>query len=92
MFLNKTPPAWAKGLFIMVKDLWTVTHPDFISLNEFIKSQNFHPKENGKKKLLDTSLLLKKDNTIMPMKKIWRFSTAKAYAQTYSKAVGTTFP
>ena len=68
MFLNKTPPAWAKGLFVMVKGLWTVTNPGFISLNEFIKSQNFHPKENGKKKLLDTSLLLKKDNTIMPMK------------------------
>ena len=29
MFLNKTPPAWAKGLFITIKDFCTVTRPGF---------------------------------------------------------------
>ena len=38
MFLNKTPPAWAKGLFITIKDLCTVTGPAFITADEFIKS------------------------------------------------------
>ena len=38
MFLNKTPPAWAKGLFITTKDLCTVTSPAFITADEFIKS------------------------------------------------------
>ena len=39
MFLNKTLPAWAKGLFIAIKNLCTVTRPDFITADEFIKSQ-----------------------------------------------------
>ena len=38
MFLNKTPPACAKGLFITIKDLCTVTRPVFITADEFIKS------------------------------------------------------
>ena len=38
MFLNKTPPAWAKDLFITIKGLCTVTRPGFTTENEFIKS------------------------------------------------------
>ena len=38
MFLNKTPPAWAKGLFITIKDLCTVTRLGFITADEFTKS------------------------------------------------------
>ena len=38
MFLNKTPPASAKGLFIAIKDLCTVTRSVFITAVEFIKS------------------------------------------------------
>ena len=38
MFLNKTRPAWSKGLFITKKDLCTVTYPGFITADEFIKS------------------------------------------------------
>ena len=38
MFLNKTPPVWAKDLFITIKDLCTVTRPGFITADEFIKS------------------------------------------------------
>ena len=39
VFLNKTPPAWAKGLcFVTIKDLCTVTLPGFITADEFIKS------------------------------------------------------
>ena len=38
MFLNKTPPAWAKGWFITIKDLCTVTSPAFITADEYIKS------------------------------------------------------
>ena len=39
MFLNKTPPAWAKGLFITIIDLCTVTYLVFITADKFIKSQ-----------------------------------------------------
>ena len=38
MFLIKPPPAWAKGLFITIKDLRTVTRLGFIAVDEFIKS------------------------------------------------------
>ena len=38
MFLNKTPPAWAKGLFITIKDFRTVTRPGFLTADKFIKS------------------------------------------------------
>ena len=38
MFLNKAPPAWAKGLFITVKNLCTETRPGFITADEFTKS------------------------------------------------------
>ena len=38
MFLNKTPPAWAKLFFITIKDLFTVTRLGFITADEFIKS------------------------------------------------------
>ena len=38
MFLNKTLPTWAKVLFITIKNLYTVTCPGFISVDEFIKS------------------------------------------------------
>ena len=31
MFLNKTRPAWAKGLFITIKNICTVTRPVFIT-------------------------------------------------------------
>ena len=30
MFLNKIPPAWAKDLFIAIKNIYTVTCPGFI--------------------------------------------------------------
>ena len=40
MFSNKAPPAWAKGLFITLKDLCTVTRPGFITADEFIKFHN----------------------------------------------------
>ena len=42
MFLNKTPPAWAEGLFITIKDLCTVTSPGFITAGEFIKFHTLH--------------------------------------------------
>ena len=42
MFLNKTPPAWAKGLFITIKDLCTVTRLGFIIADEFVKSHTPH--------------------------------------------------
>ena len=38
MFLNKTPPAWAKDSFITIKDLCTLTRLGFITAHEFIKS------------------------------------------------------
>ena len=39
MILNKTPPAWAKGLFITIKDLCTVTRSGFIG-DKFMKSHS----------------------------------------------------
>ena len=36
IFLNKT--AWAKGVFITIKDLCTVTRSSFVTAYEFIKS------------------------------------------------------
>ena len=36
MFLNKISPAWAKGLFITIKDFCTVARPGFITADEFI--------------------------------------------------------
>ena len=44
MFLNKTPPAWAKDLFFTIKDFCTVTRPGFINADEFIKSHT--PREH----------------------------------------------
>ena len=38
MFLNKTPPAWAKDLFIKIKHLCNVTRPGFITADKFIQS------------------------------------------------------
>ena len=38
MFLNKTLPAWTKGLPNTIKNLCTVTIPGFITADEFIKS------------------------------------------------------
>ena len=38
MFLNETPPARAKGLFITIKDLCTITRSVFITADELIKS------------------------------------------------------
>ena len=42
MFLNKTPPAWAKRFFITIKDLFTVTRLGFLTADEFIKSHTLH--------------------------------------------------
>ena len=36
IFLNKTPPVWAKGLFITIKDFCAVTHSSCITADEFI--------------------------------------------------------
>ena len=36
IFLNKT--VWAKGVFITIKDLCTVTRSSFVTADEFIKS------------------------------------------------------
>ena len=75
MFLNKTPPAWEKVLFITIKDRCTVTRPGFITANEFIKS-HIPRKHIHKPEYLDYPDILKlipkdlenkiKQNTTLP--------------------------
>ena len=38
LLLNKAPPALAKCLFIIIKDLCTVTRPGLITTDQFLKS------------------------------------------------------
>ena len=64
VFLNKTPPAWAKGLcFVTIKDLCTVTPPGFITADEFIKSHTprKHIDNPGYLDYLETLKLVLKD-------------------------------
>ena len=63
MFLNKTPPAWAKGLFIMIKDLCTVTRLGFIIADEFVKSHTprKHIHNPGNLNYLEILKLIPKD-------------------------------
>ena len=42
VFLDKTLPAWAKGLFITIKDHCPVTSPSFITAGAFIESYTLH--------------------------------------------------
>ena len=63
MFLNKTPPAWAKGLFITIKDLCTVTRLGFITADEFVKSHTprKHIHNTGNLDYLEILKLIPKD-------------------------------
>ena len=75
MFLNKTPPAWAKGLSITIKDLCTITCSGFITADELIKSHTpgKHIYNLGYLDYLETLKRISKDwqnkikqNTVLP--------------------------
>ena len=97
MFLNKTPPAWTKVLFITIKDLCPVTRPGLITADEFVKcyTPRKHIHNPGYLGYLEIFKLFPKDkakikqNTALPeqdnKKKTFTTHNAKIFTVFYTK-------